>query len=275
MRASGFAAARRGGVGARQHQRRRAVVDRRRVARRDRAVLLERRPQRAAACRRRRARAPRRRRRRAAAPLRCAISTGTISPLELALGLRAQRAPVRLGGERVLVGARDPLLLGAQLGAVAHVDVAVRVPQPVVDQRVDHLRVPQPVPVARLGQQVGRVASSTPCRPRRRRRARRSRSRCAPNTTAFRPEPQTLLTVTAPTAVGHAGADRRLARGRLPDARPAARSPCRPRRCRARVAGDAGARERLLDGDGAQLRGRQRRQRALKRSDRACARQRR
>ena len=51
---------------------------------------------------------------------------------ELALRDGALGAAVRLGRERVLIRARDPLFLGAQLGAVAHVHVAVRVPQAIL-----------------------------------------------------------------------------------------------------------------------------------------------
>src|SRR5436305_1149125 len=56
--------------------------------------------------------------------------------LELARLLRGERAPVRLGREGVLILPRDALLLRAQLAAVAHVDVLVRVPQAVLNERV-------------------------------------------------------------------------------------------------------------------------------------------
>ncbi len=92
------------------------------------------------------------------APFFCAISTGTISARNFPSATARSAPLVRLDGERVLVGAGDPLFLRAELGAVAHVDVAVGVPQAVMDQGIDHLRVAQPVSLARLGQQIRRVA---------------------------------------------------------------------------------------------------------------------
>jgi hypothetical protein len=93
----------------------------------------------------------------------------------------------------------------------------------------------------------------------------------APYTTAFRPEPHTLLTVTAPTLSGTPAPIDAWPRGRLPDAGRQHAAHVHLADAAERVARDAGARERLLDGDGAQLGRGQRRQRALKRSDR-CAR---
>ncbi|KFM28549.1 hypothetical protein F751_0290 [Auxenochlorella protothecoides] len=56
-----------------------------------------------------------------------------------AAGLRAARPGRALQRVRVLLGARDAVLLGAQLRALAHVDVVVRVPQPVGHHAVHEL----------------------------------------------------------------------------------------------------------------------------------------
>ena len=77
--------------------------------------------------------------------------------LELPARLRGARAPVRLGGEGVLILAREAVLRRDHVAAVAHVEVLVRIPEAVVDHRVDDLAVAHAVAAARLGQHVGRV----------------------------------------------------------------------------------------------------------------------
>ena len=118
--------------------------------------LRERRPQAARTSTGRRAPAPRPGRRRRS-PFFAAISHGTISPLNLPLACAGARAPVGLGRERVLVLAGEAVLRRDHVAAVAHVHVLVRVPQAVVDHRVDDLAVAHAVAAARLGQHVGRV----------------------------------------------------------------------------------------------------------------------
>ena len=71
---------------------------------------------------------------------------------------RLASAPVALGGEGVLLFAAEPVLGGADLGAVAHVQVVVDVPQAVEDHRVEELAVAEAQPVAGARQQVGRLA---------------------------------------------------------------------------------------------------------------------
>src|SRR5690606_2921809 len=66
-------------------------------------------------------------------------------------------AAVGAFGEVVLRLARERVAAGARLRAGAHVLVVVDVPEAVVDQRVDDLRVAQAQPAARAGQQVGRA----------------------------------------------------------------------------------------------------------------------
>src|SRR5690606_15574047 len=67
------------------------------------------------------------------------------------------RAAVGALGELVLRLPRERVPGGARLGARAHVLVVVDVPQPVVDQRVDDLRVAQAQAAAGAGQEVGSV----------------------------------------------------------------------------------------------------------------------
>ena len=228
MRASGVRprAAR---VGGRHHDERRgAVVDARRVAGGDGAVGLERRLQRAerlaASCPRAPTRRDRRRRR---SPFFCGIvhrqdlvgeRAGVAAPRPPSGGSRPRRRPARC--------ARDAVLLGDGLAGHAHVPVLEGAPQAVVDHR-SRRSAPLPMrsPSRARGSRYGRAGSSTPCRRRRRCRCRRPRSPCAASITAFRPEPQTLLIVSADTADRQAAAERRLARRVLAERRPRRRCP--------------------------------------------------
>ena len=109
--------------------------------------------------------------------------------------------------------ARRHLELVADLGRlVEHLLAGERVGQPVVDHRVERLRVAHAEAEARLGQQVRAPATSTPCRRRRRprRRPRGSPGRASP--TARTPEAQTLLIVSEETSFGIPAVDLRLAR---------------------------------------------------------------
>ncbi len=76
--------------------------------------------------------------------------------VEAACLLGGDRALVRSEGERVLRFAADVVLGSDALGVHAHVHVAGRAPQAVVDGRVDDGAVAEPVAGARLRQQVGR-----------------------------------------------------------------------------------------------------------------------
>ena len=186
-----------------QHdQRRGAVVDRRRVAGGDRAVLLERRLAATGSSRCRRAPAPRRCSTLLAAPLRCGTSTATISSLN-APAFCAASARLKLSmAYASCARAIDLLLLRAQLGGVAHVEVVVHVPQAVVDHAVDDGLVAHAHAGARRRQVVRHV----------RHRlhaagdddvgvAGRDRLR-APASPPSSPEPHTLLIVVHGTSLG-------------------------------------------------------------------------
>jgi hypothetical protein len=77
--------------------------------------------------------------------------------VELAGLHRGAGAPVALDGEGVLLLAGDVELPRDELAGVAHVVVVVDVPETVEDHPVEQLSVPEPLPGARLGQVVGRV----------------------------------------------------------------------------------------------------------------------
>ena len=78
--------------------------------------------------------------------------------LELAGLLRRLGLLLRSGGELILFGARDVVLLGDVLGRDAHVVLVVDVPQAVDDHGVDQLGVAHAEAVARIGQHVRRGA---------------------------------------------------------------------------------------------------------------------
>jgi hypothetical protein len=88
---------------------------------------------------------------------RCGTETGTISASNLPASHRGAGAPVALDGEGVLLLAGDVELPRDELAGVAHVVVVVDVPETVEDHPVEQLSVPEPLPGARLGQVVGRV----------------------------------------------------------------------------------------------------------------------
>ena len=89
--------------------------------------------------------------------LRCGISIGAISVVNLPAFGRRRRLVVALRGELVLRRAGDVVLAGDQLGGVAHVEVLVDIPQAVGDHHVDELVVAKAHPLARVAQEIGRV----------------------------------------------------------------------------------------------------------------------
>src|SRR5262249_23939882 len=68
------------------------------------------------------------------------------------------RPTIGLRRVAVLIGARNLALSRAQLGALAHVPVAVHVPKPVVDHRIDQLAVAEPVALACPVEQIWHTA---------------------------------------------------------------------------------------------------------------------
>ena len=158
-----------------EDERARAVVDRRGVGGGDGPVLreggLERRRT-SPACRRA---GPRRPSRGARRPSSAARSTGSISAANRPSRCAAS-ARRKLSFANSSCASRENLYsLRAELAAVAHVDVAVRVPEAVVDHAVDERGVAHARAAARGGHVVRARSTSTPCRPRRRSRRRRAR----------------------------------------------------------------------------------------------------
>jgi hypothetical protein len=82
----------------------------------------------------------------------------TISSLNLPASCAGRGLLLRSQGERVLLLARDAVLLGDVLRGDAHVVLVVDVPQAVDDHRVDQLPVAHALAVARVRQHVRRHA---------------------------------------------------------------------------------------------------------------------
>ncbi len=190
-------------------------------------------------------------------------STGTIS---------AAKAPAfcastarRVDSMRVLVLRRagDVLRRRAVLGADAHVVLAVRVPQAVVDHPVDQLDVAHPRPGPRGAVVVGRVGH--------RLHAARHHHLGVPERDGLRAgddrlEPGAAHLVERPgrRRLRQAGEDRRLARGRLSHAR---LEDVAHHHLVHRGGLDAGALQGGADGDGAEARRLDRRERSEERAD--------
>ena len=158
MRASGLRPISFAFFSGRDHQGRRAVVDPRRVAGRDRPVLDERGPERG-------------QRAGGRAGLRVFVlqdlhrrpfALRHVHGNDLAIedpGVdRVRRAPLALGGKRVLIDARDAVPRHDLFGRHAHVTAVDRAGQPFEEHRIDHLAVPHAIAPARAFEKVRRVA---------------------------------------------------------------------------------------------------------------------
>ena len=84
-------------------------------------------------------------------PLRPLIVTGTISSLKRPALIAASALFCERDRERVLLLARDLILLGDVLGGVAHVVAVERVPQAVLDHGVDELEIAHLLAGAQVG----------------------------------------------------------------------------------------------------------------------------
>ena len=151
-------------------------------------------------------------------PLRVFTVTGVISasnsPASTARSARRTDSVAKAS----CCGAREAVLRRRGVGEAAHELAIERALQAVVEHVIEHLAVPHAIAAARLGQQVRRVGHRLEAAGEHDLRRRRRGSGPPPIITAFRPEPHILLSVVAGTLDGHAGADGRLACGRLAEA---------------------------------------------------------
>ena len=100
--------------------------------------------------------------------------------------------------ELVLLRPADVVVLGDDFARVAHVALLERAPEAVVDHRIDDLAVAHPQPLADARQQVrALLIDSMP--PATAMSMSPVAMPCAASMTAFSPEPQTLLIVSAAT----------------------------------------------------------------------------
>ncbi len=185
---------------------------------------------------------------------------------EVAVADRALRATHRLGGERVLGGAREAVLVRGGFREAAHRLAVPRALQPVVEHVVDQLGVTHAVSGSGLEQQVGRIAH--------RLEPARQRERGAAGADLVRRQHQGVHAGAAHLVHGRgrhggrdAGGERGLACGRLPEA-------CRQHAAEDHlvegVARQAGVGQRGPGGRAAELGGRGGREHALEAADR-CA----
>ena len=137
--------------------------------------------------------------------------------VEEALLLRGERAAEALLRELVLRLARELVLRGAQVAAVAHVDVAVRIPEAVVDHPVDERAVAHAVARSAPGRGSRGRSTSTPCRPATTIGVA-ERDRLGAEDDGLQARAAHLADGGGRDGVGDAGVDRRLPGGRLADA---------------------------------------------------------
>ena len=184
-----------------EHERAAAVVDAGRVAGRVRAVLADRPGSLASASSVVSRRGPSSTST-TVSPFRPLTVTGTISsgrrPSSVAAIARScERSAQRSMSARVISSSSPTSVASSNICLPRE-----RVGEAVVDHRVERLGVAHAEAEARLRQQVGRLATSTPCRRRRRPRRRRRGSRWSSIPAARMPEAHTLLIVSEETSFG-------------------------------------------------------------------------
>ena len=135
-------------------------------------------------------------------PLRPGTSTGTISAANLPASIAATALRCDCSANVSCALRETPRLARGVFGMPAHVHIAERAPQPVANHPVDECLVAKLVAVARAVEVVRRVGHGLLAARDERARASPARIDCAASMTALRPEPQTLLMVTADTVAG-------------------------------------------------------------------------